>query len=92
LRDLRLHECAERKAGEDDRQRAFFRVEARLREAKRRQRIGSFAFAVVEGAFRLADAAKLKRTATYPTRRTSCKRLRHLVVEGAALQRMRVRD
>ena len=64
-----------------------------LRVRERRERIRGFADAIVEGPFRLADAAKIEAHAGVTQREEGLgKRLHDLVVERAALLRMRMRD
>ena len=64
-----------------------------LRVRERRERVGGLADAVVERASRLADAAEIEAHAGVAQREERLgERLRDLVVERAALQRMRMRD
>ena len=64
-----------------------------LRVRERRERVGGLADAVVERALGRPTPRKLKRTRDIAQREERLReRLRHLVVERAALQRMRMRD
>jgi hypothetical protein len=93
LRDDRLHVGSERKPREHDGQRAARLVEAGARERKRGERIRGLPAAFVELAFRTADASEIEADRGVAQREERLgERLRDLVVEGAALQRMRMCD
>ena len=90
LRDARLHERAERESGERD---AAALAEARARVRERRERVVGLADAVVERARRTADAAEIEAHRGVAQRDERLgERLHDLVVERAALLRMRMRD
>ncbi len=88
-RDARLHEGSEREACERNRQLA----EAGARMRERSERVVGLADAFVERAFRGSDTTKIETRRDVVHRKERLREgLRDLVVERAALQRMRMRD
>ncbi len=87
--DARLHERAEREAGQHDRDLA----EALSRMRERRERVRGLAYAVVERALGFADTAKVEAHAGIAKREEGLgERLHDLVLERAALLRVRMGD